>query len=463
MKLSDRIKQSRAEEAAPTTFATVQSRAHADAAGTRSAVADDPVSKLKRRVQVALLERTGPELFDATMSAQQLDRLVVDELTQLLQEEKIPLNAAERDQLVSELIDQVLGYGPIERFLNDPAITEIMVNGLDGIYVERSGRLELTDAQFLSDEHILGVLDRIVGSVGRRADEASPMVDARLPDGSRVNAIISPLAIDGPQITIRKFTEHLFTIDDLVRLGTVSPAVGAFLSQCVHGRMNILISGGTGSGKTTLLNVLSSMIPETERIVTIEDAAELRLRQRHVVRLESRPANIEGKGEIRARDLVRNALRMRPDRIVVGEVRGGETLDMLQAMNTGHDGSLSTLHANSPRDALARVETMVLMAGFDFPMRAIREQAASAIDLLVHINRGRDGVRRVTRVCAVDGMEGDVITLSDLFVLDSPDGPADGSRREAEATLRATGVRPKFAERLAAAGITLPTELFGPG
>jgi pilus assembly protein CpaF len=283
------------------------------------------------------------------------------------------------------------------------------------------------------------------------------MVDARLPDGSRVNAVIAPLALDGPQLTIRKFTQRVLSLDDLVQLGTLTPAVGSFLSSCVLGRMNILISGGTGSGKTTLLNVLSSMIPENERIVTIEDAAELRLQQRHVVRLESRPSNIEGRGEVRTRELVRNALRMRPDRIVVGEVRGGEALDMLQAMNTGHDGSLSTLHANSPRDALARVETMVLMAGFDLPVRAIREQTASAIDLLVHINRGRDGVRRVTKISGVDGMEGDKITLSDVFVFEVSDTTPGG---QIHGTLRSTGIRPKLAERLHDAGIELPAELF---
>jgi pilus assembly protein CpaF len=461
MKLSERIKESQAE-AAPATFATVQSRAHAEAAEHRIPVADDPISRLKRRAQKSLLEHVGADLFDSSLSPQQLDALVVEELSRVLQEEKIPLNSAERDQIVSDLIDQVLGYGPIERFLNDPTITEIMVNGLDGVYVERKGRLELTDAQFMSEQHILRVLDRIVAPVGRRVDEASPMVDARLPDGSRVNAIIPPLALDGPQITIRRFTDHLFTIGDLVQLGTISREVGNFLTACVEGRMNILISGGTGSGKTTLLNVLSSMIPDGERIVTIEDAAELRLRQRHVIRLESRPANVEGKGEIRARELVRNALRMRPDRIVVGEVRGGEALDMLQAMNTGHDGSLSTLHANSPRDALARVETMVLMAGFDLPMRAIREQAASAIDLLVHINRGRDGVRRVTRICALDGMEGDVVTLSDLFVFETTDSsPVTDPAAPVAGSLIATGVRPAFAGRLADAGITLSREMFG--
>ncbi len=456
MKLSERIKQSKVDEPeAASTFGTVSSRAHAnaDAADAKHAAVDDPITRLKKRAQEALLERMGPALFDPSMTAAQLDSLVVEELGGVIKEEKIPLNTAERDQLVSEIVDQALGYGPIERYLDDESVSEIMVNGLDGIYVERRGRIELTDSNFFSDQHILRVIDRIVAPIGRRVDEASPMVDARLPDGSRVNAVIAPLAIDGPQLTIRKFAQHELQLDDLVTLGTLNDEVARFLSACVVGRMNILISGGTGSGKTTLLNVLSSMIPENERIVTIEDAAELRLHQRHVVRLESRPANIEGRGEIRARELVRNALRMRPDRIVVGEVRGPEALDMLQAMNTGHDGSLSTLHANSPRDALARVETMVLMAGFDLPIRAIREQVASAINLLVHISRSPDGVRRVTRVSAVEGMEGEIITLSDVFVYEAHDGKAGA--------LVPTGVRPKLAEDLQDRGIALAPDVFG--
>ncbi|HEY3670688.1 MAG TPA: CpaF family protein [Acidimicrobiia bacterium] len=442
MKLSERMKQGRPDTPdAESTFGS------AGSTEPKPASASDPVNALKRRAQEALLERMGPELWDPNTSESQLDAQVVRELGAVLREEKIPLNDAERDQLVAEIIEQAMGYGPIQRFLDDPTVSEVMVNTTDGVYIERAGRLELTDAQFFSEQHVLRVIDRIVAPVGRRIDEASPMVDARLPDGSRVNAVIPPLAIDGPQLTIRKFTRRVLTLDNLEDLGTLTPPVAQFLSACVRGRMNILISGGTGSGKTTLLNVLSSMIPATERIVTIEDAAELRLQQHHVIRLESRPSNIEGKGEVRTRELVRNALRMRPDRIVVGEVRGAEALDMLQAMNTGHDGSLSTLHANSPRDALARVETMVLMAGFDLPVRAIREQAASAIDVLVHIERSRDGVRRVTQVTTVDGMEGDMVTLSDVFVFDGE--------------LRATGVRPKLAERLQDAGITLPSDLFG--
>jgi pilus assembly protein CpaF len=400
----------------------------------------------------------GPALWDHTVPASQLDAQVVRELTAVLKDEKIPLNDAERDQLVGEIVDQALGFGPIERYLDDPTITEVMVNGTDGVYIERAGQLELTDARFFSEQHVLRVIDRIVAPLGRRIDESSPMVDARLPDGSRVNAVIPPLAIDGPQLTIRKFGQRVLTLPDLVELGTTTPQVADFLAACVLGRMNILISGGTGSGKTTLLNALSSMIPASERIVTIEDAAELKLQQHHVIRLESRPPNIEGRGEVRTRDLLRNALRMRPDRIVVGEVRGAESLDMLQAMNTGHDGSLSTLHANSPRDALSRVETMVLMAGFDLPVRAIREQAASAIDVLVHIARGRDGVRRITRVAGIDGMEADTIVLSDVFRFEGEAG-VDGAMG---GRLRPTGVRPKLAERLADAGVVLPAEMFEP-
>jgi pilus assembly protein CpaF len=452
MKLSDRMKASAAQsEQDAATFGTVASRA-ADAQAVPSA---DPVVALKRRAQEALIVRMGPELWDTRSSAAQLDAQVVRELDAVIREEKIPLNDAEREQLVGEIVDQALGYGPIERFLDDPSVSEVMVNGTDGVYIERDGMLEETDALFFSEQHVLRVIDRIVAPLGRRIDEASPMVDARLPDGSRVNAVIPPLAIDGPQLTIRKFGARVLTLPDLIELGSLNAQVAEFLAACVSGRTNILISGGTGSGKTTLLNVLSSMIPANERIVTIEDAAELRLQQRHVVRLESRPANIEGKGEVRARDLVRNALRMRPDRIVVGEVRGAEALDMLQAMNTGHDGSLSTLHANSPRDALSRVETMVLMAGFDLPVRAIREQAASAIDLLVHVERGRDGVRHVTRVSSIDGMEGDLVTLSDVFVFEGEAG-ADGTG----GALHATGVRPKLVERLLDAGVKLPADVF---
>jgi len=453
VKLSERLQQH--DVATNDAAATVASMVHGD---HEAVEADDAMSRLKRKAVESLMVRVGPALFDSSLSAHQLDRLVVNELGDVIKEERIPLSDAERDDLVAAITDQVLGYGPIERFLTDPAVTEIMVNGMDGIYVERNGRLELTSARFLSDDHVLRVIDRIVGPLGRRIDESSPMVDARLPDGSRVNAIIPPLALDGPVLTIRKFATHALTVDDLLRLGSITPEVATFLGACVRGKMNMLISGGTGTGKTTLLNMLSSMIPESERIVTIEDAAELRLHQRHVIRLEGRPANIEGRGEVRARDLVRNALRMRPDRIVVGEVRGAEALDMLQAMNTGHDGSLTTLHANSARDALSRVETMVLMAGLELPVRAIREQTAAALDVLVHINRMRDGSRRITSVCAVEGMEGDIVTLSDVFSYDyDAPGAVPGVER---GRLVATGVRPKLSEQLHDRGVELPADVF---
>jgi pilus assembly protein CpaF len=455
MKLSDRIKQSKADAVDPDESAPARAIEAEDVPS-----ADDPLTKLKRRAQDALLVRMGPALFDAKTTATQLDAIAVQELGAVIEEEKIPLTPKERDRLVAEITDQVLGFGPIERFLADPAVTEIMVNGLEGIYIERGGKITLTDASFLSDDHILRVIDRIVAPVGRRVDELSPMVDARLADGSRVNAIIPPLSIDGPVVTIRKFGTRSFTLGDLVGTGTMTRQLAAFLEACVQGHMNVLVSGGTGSGKTTLLNVLSAMVPEDERIVTIEDSAELRLAQRHVVRLEGRPPNIEGRGEVVARDLVRNALRMRPDRIIVGEVRGGEALDMLQAMNTGHDGSLSTLHANSPRDAIARIETMSLMAGFDLPVRAIREQIASAIDVLVHVARLRDGSRRITKVCGIEGMEGEIITLSDLFVFEYGEGrDADG---RIKGTLRSTGLRPKFDDRLLEAGIEMPADVFQP-
>jgi pilus assembly protein CpaF len=459
VKLSDRLKQPRvvAEEAAaePAPVATIASSI---APTDEVAAPVDPLAILKQRAQDALFARLGTRLFDASLTEAQLHAYVMQELEQVIAAEDIPLTRAERQRIVSTVSDDVLGYGPIEQYLADPSVTEVMVNALTPIYVERAGKLHRTESRFLSEDHLRRVIERIVSEVGRRIDESSPMVDARLADGSRVNAIIPPLAIDGPALTIRKFARHAFDVEDLIDLSTLTPELADFLSKCVQGRLNILVSGGTGTGKTTLLNVLSSMISDDERIVTIEDAAELQLKQSHLVRLETRPPNIEGRGQVTARDLVRNALRMRPDRIIVGEVRGGEALDMLQAMNTGHDGSLSTLHANAPRDALARLETMVLMAGIDLPVRAIREQGASAVDLLVHVSRLRDGTRRVTQVCEVNGMEGDVITLSDLFLFDFRAGRDEQGRFMG--TIAPTGLRPRFADRLRDYGIELPATLF---
>jgi len=420
--------------------------------------AADPRKALVQRVQEALFERLGHRLYDASQTDEQLRAFVAAELADLLEAETTPLSADEHDRLLAEVVDHVLGLGPIEPLLADPTITEVMVNGTGSIYVERDGRLERTDVAFGEEAHLRRVIDRIVGAVGRRIDESSPMVDARLLDGSRVNAVIPPLAVDGPSLTIRKFASETWSASDLIRFGTLSPKLADLLECCVQGRLNVLVCGGTGTGKTTMLGVLSSFIPESERIVTIEDAVELRMQQDHVVRLESRPANLEGRGQIEIRDLVRNALRMRPDRIVVGEVRGGEALDMLQAMNTGHDGSLCTVHANTPRDAISRLETMVLMAGMDLPARAIREQIASSIDLVVQIARMRDGSRRVTHVTEVVGMEGQVVTLSDIFLFDYTAGVDRDGRFRGQA--RATGVRPMFTDRLADLGIHVPVDVF---
>ena len=419
----------------------------------------DPFVDLKQRTQQRLYARLGGRITDASTSEQELRQLLVLELSAALDEEAIPLSGAERNQLVEDICRDVIGYGPIQSFLDDPSVTEIMVLSDDAIYVERDGRLELTDARYLNQEHLRTVIERIVHAVGRRVDESSPSVDARLPDGSRVNAIIPPLAVDGPQLTIRKFSRRPLLAADLIRLGTYTPELAQFFDQCVDGRLNILVSGGTGTGKTTFLNTLSAAIPESDRIVTIEDAVELRLEQRHVVRLEARPANIEGRGQVTIRDLVRNSLRMRPDRIVVGEVRGGEALDMLQAMNTGHEGSLSTLHANTPRDALSRLETMVLMSGYDLPVKAIREQVVGAVDMIIHLSRLRDGSRKVTKVVEVEGLEGEVITLNELFTLDRSAGVDDNGNFRG--LIRATGVRPKFEERLSDAGHSLSSDLFG--
>jgi pilus assembly protein CpaF len=419
------------------------------------------LAALKGRVHQALIDALGPKLYDPQLSAAELEQRVRVSVQSVLQLEETPLSSTDRARLAQEVVDEVLGHGPIEPYLRDPTVSEIMVNGPDQIYVERAGVLHAADVRFLDDTHLRRTIEKIVARVGRRIDESSPMVDARLPDGSRVNAVIAPIALDGPVLTIRKFATDPFTVADLVSFGTFTPAVAEFLRLCVQGRLNVLVSGGTGSGKTTTLNVMSGFIPSTERIVTIEDAAELQLRQPHVVRMEARPSNSEGRGEVTIRDLVRNALRMRPDRIVVGEVRDGAALDMLQAMNTGHEGSITTVHANSPRDGLARLETMVLMAGVDLPVRAIREQVSSALDLVVHQARLRDGSRRVVAVAEVLGMEGDTITLQDVFAFDWNAG------RDAEGrvlnVLRPTGLRPRFAEKLAEHGIHLPAALFATG
>ena len=418
----------------------------------------DPFQVLKTRAQEQLFRRLGSRLYDSSMSKEQLQQMVAQELDEAIKQESVPLSPEERQRLVTAVKDDILGYGPMEQFLQDESVSEVMVNGDDAIYIERGGRLELTDARFVSNDHLRRVIERIVSTVGRRIDESSPMCDARLPDGSRVNAIIPPLAVKGPALTIRKFAKKKLDVQDLIDKGAFTRQTADFLEACVLGRLNILVSGGTGTGKTTMLNLLSGFIPDDERIVTIEDSVELQLRQRHVVTLETRPPNVEGKGAVEIRDLVKNSLRMRPDRIVVGECRGGETLDMLQAMNTGHEGSLSTVHANNSRDTLSRVETMVLMAGMELPVRAIREQVASAVDMIVQLSRLRDGSRRVTQITEIVGMEGDRITMADLFKFDysagfTPDGKFAGG-------LQATGIRPMFTERLQDHGIELPAELF---
>jgi pilus assembly protein CpaF len=376
--------------------------------------------------------------------------------------DRTPLTREERKQIVADIADDILGYGPLEPFLRDDTVTEIMVNGPDKVYVERTGKIESTDATFVDDAHVLRIIDKIVSQIGRRVDESSPMVDARLPDGSRVNAIIPPLALRGPTLTIRKFSRDPYTMDDLIEFGSITSRAAHFLAACVKGKLNILISGGTGTGKTTLLNAMSAYVPGDERIVTIEDAAELQLQQDHVITLESRPANIEGTGEIRIRELLRNSLRMRPDRIIVGEVRGSETVDMLQAMNTGHEGSLTTIHANSPRDSLARLETLVLTAGVELPLRAIREQISSAFDLLVQITRLVDGSRRITNITEVLRMESDVVTLQDIFVAKPPDEETAQAQHAMRLLggLNCSGLKPHFLEKMAANGVSLPAKFF---
>ena len=424
---------------------------------SQTATARDPFAELKNRVHLAVIGDLGPQLFNVSIDPAELrDRVLGDIRNQLGDESGISRD--DRIRLVEDIADDILGHGPLERLLSDDTVSEIMVNGPFDVWVERAGRLAQTSVRFNDESHLRRIINKMVAQVGRRIDESSPMVDARLPDGSRVNAIIPPLSLSGPLVTIRKFSKTRLALEDMVPLGTISTQTREFLERAVLARLNILISGGTGSGKTTLLNALSSAIPDNERIVTIEDAAELRLNQRHVLRLESRPKNIEGEGEIPIRELVRNSLRMRPDRIVVGEVRGPETLDMLQAMNTGHDGSLSTVHANSPRDALSRLETMVLMAGFDLPIRAIRQQVASALDLIVHIERVEDGSRHVTAVTEVQGMESDVITLQEIFEFRMSELNKDGV---VVGELVPTGLRPLFIKKFEKRGVALPLGLFG--
>jgi pilus assembly protein CpaF len=417
----------------------------------------DPFSELKNRVHLALISELGPQLFSVASDPQMLRQKVEADLRDRLQAEP-SLSRDDRERLQGELTDDVLGYGPLERLLADQSVSEIMVNGPRSIWVERSGRLFQTSLHFDDESHLRRIITKMVAQVGRRIDESSAMVDARLPDGSRVNAVIPPLSLSGPLLTIRKFAQDRFDLSDLVRLGTLSAETVDFLRRCVEAELNILISGGTGTGKTTLLNALSAAVPNDDRIVTIEDAAELQLNQEHVLRLESRPKNIEGEGEVTIRDLVRNALRMRPDRIVVGEVRGAEALDMLQAMNTGHEGSLSTVHANSPRDALSRIETMVLMAGFELPLRAIRGQISSALDLIVQIDRLDDGSRRVSSITEVQRMESEVITLQEIYRFKVEHVAAD---RTVVGRIESTKLRPTFLHKFEKRGIELPEYLFG--
>jgi pilus assembly protein CpaF len=419
-------------------------------------VDDDPFADTKNRIHQTIINELGPQLYQKDMDQAALRSRVLAGIRAELAIET-GLSREDRQRLEEEIGDDTLGHGPLERFLADPTVSEVMINGPGEIWVEREGRLELTPMRFTDDSHLRRIINKIVAQVGRRIDESSPMVDARLPDGSRVNAIIPPLSLSGPLVTVRKFTKNRMSLADFARIETLTEESIEFLRRCIQAELNILISGGTGSGKTTLLNAMSGAIPEGDRIVTIEDAAELELHQRHTLRLEARPANIEGEGQVSIRDLVRNSLRMRPDRIIVGEVRGAEALDMLQAMNTGHDGSLTTLHANTPRDALSRVETMVLMAGYDLPVRAIRQQVAAALDLIVHLERLQDGTRKVTAVTEVQRMESDVITLQDIYEF-KISGVGVGGKVNGQ--LQPTGLRPTFVHKFEKHGLTLPADLF---
>jgi pilus assembly protein CpaF len=440
MELHERIKSAQAAEA--------------ELAGRR----EDPFAEVKTRLHLAIIGELGPQLYNSGGDAEFMRERVVASIKEKLAQEA-GLSREDRVRLAEEIEADILAYGPIEPLLADDTVSEVMINGPYDIWLERDGLLSKTPFTFTDESHLRRIINKMVGQVGRRIDESSPMVDARLPDGSRVNAIIPPLSLTGPLVTIRKFQHKRFYLDDLIGIGTVSQQAADFLELCIEAELNVLISGGTGAGKTTLLNALSQAIPDDQRIVTIEDAAELRLRQRHVLRLEARPKNIEGEGEISIRDLVRNSLRMRPDRIIVGEVRGPESLDMLQAMNTGHDGSLSTVHANSPRDALARVETMVLMAGYDLPMKSIRQQVASALELIVHLERMDDGSRKITAITEVQRMEGDVIMLQDLFTFRLE---AVTQGRAVVGELQACGLRPTFESKFRKHGLEMPADLFGP-
>lgn len=435
-------------------LSNLQSRRNA---GTSKDSQRDTYFDLKKRVQNRLLAEMDP-MMDVTQ-VEEVRKTIQELFEQILAEESIVLSRPEKHRLFEQIVAEIIGFGPLQPLLEDESITEIMVNGAKNIYVERKGKLTRVPITFESDEHVMRIIDRIVAPLGRRIDETSPYVDARLPDGSRVNAVIPPISLVGPTITIRLFSTVPITVEQMIEFGSITPEAMQFLKACVEARLNIVVSGGTGSGKTTLLNVLSGFIPPDERIVTIENAAELQLRQEHVVILESRPANIEGQGEITIQNLVVNSLRMRPDRIVVGEIRDGAALDMLQAMNTGHDGSMTTAHSNSPRDTIARIETMTLMAGFDLPVRAIREQIASAVDLIVHADRLKDGSRKTVSITEVSGMEGDVVVLTDLFIFEQTGFESD----EVVGRLRPTGLRPKFMDKLEAAGIHLSPQIFGIG
>lgn len=419
-----------------------------------SALTSADISNLKQRI----ISELSRELESVNPPQDQRKKVVATHLSNIYSSLKIPLGPSARDQLLHEILDEVLGFGPIQPLLDDPDVSEVMVNGPNKVYIEKNGQLNRTPVKFDDNDHVLRIIDRIILPLGRRVDADSPTVDARLPDGSRVNAVIMPVAIDGPSITIRKFRKEKLTVDQLISFGSLTVTMAEFLRACVVCRLNILISGGTGSGKTTLLNVLSTNIPHSERIVTIEDAAELQLQQDHVVRLETKTPNVEGRGAVTIRDLVRNSLRMRPDRIVVGEVRGGEALDMLQAMNTGHDGSLTTIHANSPRDALSRLETLVMMAGMDLPLKIVRQQISSAVDLIVQQSRLRDGTRLVTAITEVAGMESDTIVLTDIFKFEQRGVESDG---KVIGELKPSGIRPMFYPRLEAAGFKLGSEVFG--